>query len=96
MQIFYFLPCPSVNEKLGQTESDWTSSRVENLLVVDGKKKGCGGEDLEEAGSHREERYLDMYTLEDEMVVIRGRLPQEVAAPLEKALEAARETARGH
>ena len=30
-----------------------------------------------------------MYTDEDGMVVIRGRLPQEVAALLEKALEAA-------
>ena len=35
-----------------------------------------------------------MYTDEDGMVVIRGRLPQEVAAVVEKALEAAMDLLR--
>jgi hypothetical protein len=38
-------------------------------------RRASGVEDLGEARRHREERYLEMYTDEDGMVVIRGRLP---------------------
>jgi hypothetical protein len=64
-----------------------TASDVESLVRA--YRRTSRGEDLEEARRHREERYLDMYTDEDGMVVIRGRLPQEVAAVVEKALQAA-------
>jgi hypothetical protein len=64
-----------------------TASEVETLVRA--YRRAYRGEDLEEARRQRKERYLDMYTDEDGMVVIRGRLPQEVAALLEKALEAA-------
>jgi len=64
-----------------------TACDVETLVRA--YRRASRGEDLEEARRHREERYLDMYTDEDGMVVIRGRLPQEVAALVQKALEAA-------
>ena len=64
-----------------------TASHVER--VVRATRRACRGEDLEEVRRQREGRYLEMYTDDDGMVVIRGRLPQEVAAVLEKALEAA-------
>jgi hypothetical protein len=63
-----------------------TASDLESLVRA--YRRASRGEDLEEARRHREERYLDMYTDEDGMVVIRGRLPQEIAAVVEKALEA--------
>ncbi len=69
-----------------------TASDVESLVRA--YRRASRGEDSEEARRHREERYLDMYTDEDGMVVIRGRLPQEVAALLEKALEAAMDALR--
>ena len=69
-----------------------TASDVESLVRA--YRRASRGEDLEEARRHREERYLDMYTDEDGMVVIRGRLPQEVAALLEKALAAAMDSLR--
>lgn len=64
-----------------------TACDVERLVRA--YRRSSKGEDLEEARRHREERYLEMYTDDDGMVVIRGRLPQELAALLEKALEAA-------
>ncbi len=69
-----------------------TASDVESLVRA--YRRASRGEDLEEARRHREEKYLDMYTDEDGMVVIRGRLPQDVAALLEKALEAAMDSLR--
>ncbi len=69
-----------------------TASDVESLVRA--YRRASRGEDVEEARRHREERYLDMYTDEDGMVVIRGRLPQEVAALLEKALDAAMDSLR--
>jgi Domain of unknown function (DUF222) len=64
-----------------------TATHVERL--VRSYLRAGRGEDLEEARRQRQERYLEMFTDDDGMVVIRGRLPQEVAALLEKALEAA-------
>ncbi len=69
-----------------------TASDAESLVRA--YRRASRGEDLEEARRHREERYLEMYTDEDGMVVIRGRLPQEVAAVVEKALEAAMDLLR--
>ena len=69
-----------------------TASDVEALVRA--YRRASRGEDLEEARRHREERYLDMYPDEDGMVVIRGRLPKEVAAMVEKALEAAMDALR--
>ena len=66
-----------------------TACHVES--VVRAYRRGSRSGDVEEARRQREERYLDMYTDDEGMVVIRGRLPQEVAALLEKALEAAME-----
>jgi len=57
--------------------------------LVRAYRRACRGDDVEEARRRREERYLEMYTDDDGMVVIRGRLPQEIAAMLEKALAAA-------
>ncbi len=57
-----------------------TASDVESLVRA--YRRASRGEDLEEARQPREERYLDMYTDGDGRVVIRGRLPQEVAALL--------------
>jgi hypothetical protein len=54
-------------------------------------RRAARGGDLADTRRQGEERYLDMYTDDDGMVVVRGRLPQEVAALLEKALEAARD-----
>jgi hypothetical protein len=69
-----------------------TASDVETLVRA--YRTASRGEDLKEARRHRQERYLDMYTDEDGMVVIRGRLPQEVAALVQKALEAAMDALR--
>ena len=66
-----------------------TTEHVER--VVRGYRRACRVEGVEEARRHQAERYLEMYPDEDGMVVIRGRLPQEIAALLEKALEAAME-----
>jgi hypothetical protein len=64
-----------------------TASDVETLVRA--YRRATRGEDVAEARRQGEERYLDMYTDDDGMVVIRGRVPQEVAALLEKALDAA-------
>jgi len=64
-----------------------TACHVEKMVRA--YRRASKGDDLEEARRHRQERYLEMYTDDDGMVVIRGRLPREVAALLEKALEAA-------
>ena len=69
-----------------------TTEHVES--DVRGCRRAVRGEGLEEARRHREARYLEMYPDDDGMVVIRGRLPQEVAAPLEKALQAAMDALR--
>jgi len=69
-----------------------TACHVESLVRA--YRRGSRGEDLDTARRQREERYLDMYTDDDGMVVIRGRLPQEVAALLEKALDAAMDALR--
>ncbi len=64
-----------------------TACHVENLVRK--YRRATRAEDQEESRRQREERYLDMYTDDDGMVVIRGRLPQGVAALLRKALDAA-------
>jgi hypothetical protein len=64
-----------------------TASHVEKL--VRGYRRAIRLEEQGEAGRQRRERYLDWYTDEDGMLVIRGRLPAEVGACVIKALEAA-------
>lgn len=68
-------------------EARGTTEHVEK--VVRGYRRAEKGQDLEEARRHHEERHPDLIPNEGGMVVIRGRLPREVAALLEKALEAA-------
>jgi hypothetical protein len=69
-----------------------TTEHVES--VVRGYRRAVRGEGVDEVRRHREARYLEMYHDDDGMVVIRGRLPQEVAALLEKALQAAMDALR--
>ena len=64
-----------------------TACHMESLVRKYRRAVRGGGH--EEARRQRDERYLDMYIDDDGMVVIRGRLPQEVAALFEKALDAA-------
>jgi len=78
---------PENEEYLLYIAENGTACHVES--VVRKYRRATRGGGAEEARRQREERYLDMYTDDDGMVVIRGRLPQEVAAVLEKALEAA-------
>ncbi len=78
---------PENEHYLLYTAENGTACHVENLVRK--YRRATRAEDREEARRQREERYLDMYTDDDGMVVIRGRLPQEVAALLQKALDAA-------
>jgi hypothetical protein len=78
---------PDNEEYLLYIAENGTTEDVER--VVRGYRRASRDEDMEEARRHREERYLEMYPDDDGMVVIRGRLPREVAALVEKALEAA-------
>ena len=72
---------------------DGTASHVEKLVRAY-RRVGGRSEELEEAVRQQEERYLHVYTDEDGMVVIRGRLPPEEGACVLKALEAAMESLR--
>jgi hypothetical protein len=65
---------PANEEYLLYIAENGTASHVEGLVPA--YRRGSRGEDLEMARRHREERYLDMCTDDDGMVVIRGRLPQ--------------------
>jgi len=69
-----------------------TACHMESLVRK--YRRAARGGDVEEARLQRQERYLDMHTDDDGMVVIRGMLPQEVAALLEKALESAMDALR--
>ena len=78
---------PENEEYLLYIAENGTASHVESLVRK--YRRASRGADHIEARRQREEQYLDMYTDDDGMVVIRGRLPQEVASVLKKALDAA-------
>ncbi len=83
---------PQNEEYLLYIAENGTASDVESLVRA--YRRASKGEDEEEAKRHRRERYLDIYPDNDGMVVIRGRIPREVAAVLEKALDAAMDSIR--
>jgi len=70
-----------------------TASHIEKLVRV--YRSAKRGQDLEEVREQRERRYLDIFTDEDGMMVIRGRLPPEVGALVKKALEVAVSALKG-
>jgi len=78
---------PENEEYLLYIAENGTASHLESLVRK--YRRASRGADHIEASRQREEQYLDMYTDDDGMVAIRGRLPQEVASLLEKALDAA-------
>jgi len=83
---------PENEEYLLYLAENGTAGHLE--MVVRAYRRASRGDDPGEARRQREEQYLDTYTDDDGMVVIRGRLPQEVAGLLEKALEAAMDALR--
>jgi len=78
---------PENEEYLLYIAENGTASHMESLVRK--YRRATRGADHEEARRQREDQYLDTYTDNDGMVVIRGRLPQEIAALLGKALDAA-------
>ena len=66
-----------------------TASQVET--VVRAWRKADPDIERASARAHQRERYLQTYTDDDGMLVVRGRLPAEVGVVLVKALEAAGE-----
>ncbi len=66
---------------------DGTASHVEH--VVRCYRRCAGDEEQKLAQRQREKQYLQTYTDDDGMVVVRGRLPPEVGAMLQKALDTA-------
>ena len=66
---------------------DGTAGHVEKLVRAYRKANHC--EDIQEVRRQHEERYLKIYTDQDGMVVIQGRLPPESGALVKKALDAA-------
>jgi hypothetical protein len=78
---------PETESYLLYIAENGTACHMERL--VRSYQRVSRAEDPEEARRQREDRYLEIYPDDDGMVIIRGRLPREVAALLEKALEAA-------
>jgi hypothetical protein len=78
---------PETESYLLYIAENGTACHMERL--VRSYQRASRAEDPEEARRQREDRYLEIYPDDDGMVIIRGRLPREVAALLEKALEAA-------
>jgi len=69
-----------------------TADHVEKL--VRSYRRATSGAALDEAKRQQEERYLEVYTDDDGMMVIRGRLPPEIGCLVQKALDAAVEMIR--
>ena len=66
---------------------DGTAGHVERLVRY--YRKYGGDEEQQQVQRQRERQYLQTYTDDDGMVVVKGRLPSEVGAMLQKALDAA-------
>ena len=71
---------------------DGTASQLERLVRY--YRKYVGDEEQEQTQRQREKQYLQTYTDDDGMVVVRGRLPPEVGAMLQKALDTAADALR--
>jgi len=71
---------------------DGTASHVERLVRC--YRKYAGDEEQEQAGKQRQKQYLQTYTDDDGMFVVKGRLPPEVGAMLQKALDTAADALR--
>ena len=78
---------PENEPELLRIALEGTAGHVEKLVRA--YRKANRREEMEEVRRHRDERYLNIYTDEDGMVVIKGRLPPEIGALVKKALEAA-------
>ncbi len=80
----------SENEKeLLHIAEEGTAAHVEK--VVRAYRRVTRNEETENTIKQKEDRYLQIYTDEDGMVVIHGRLPPEIGACVKKSLEAAME-----
>ena len=66
---------------------DGTAGHVERLVRY--YRKYGGDEEQQQGQRQRERQYLQTYTDDDGMVVVKGRLPPEVGALLQQALDAA-------
>ena len=66
---------------------DGTAGHVERLVRY--YRKYGGDEEQQQVQRQREKQYLQTYTDDDGMVVVKGRLPPEVGALLQKALDEA-------
>ena len=80
---------PENEEKLLGVARGGTASQVEK--IVRAWRQVDAAQELRQANRHQERRYLQAYTDEDGMLVIRGRLSPEAGAAVLRALEAAQE-----
>ena len=71
---------------------DGTAGHLERLVRY--YRRYAGDEEQEQTQRQREKQYLQTYTDDDGMVVVRGRLPPEVGAMLQKALDTAADALR--
>ena len=71
---------------------DGTAGHLERLVRY--YRRYAGDEEQDQTQRQREKQYLQTYTDDDGMVVVRGRLPPEVGAMLQKALDTAADALR--
>ncbi len=84
---------PENEKELLHIAEEGTAAHVEK--VVRAYRRTTRIEEAENTIKQREERYLQIYTDDDGMVVIHGRLPAEIGACVKKALEAAVDALQG-
>ena len=78
---------PDNEQELLTMAKDGTASHLERLVRY--YRRYVGDEEQEQAQQQLRKQYLQTYTDDDGMLVIRGRLPPEVGARLQQALEVA-------
>jgi hypothetical protein len=78
---------PATEEELLAFARSGTAAHVERLVRLTRRVSDLA--DAEKEGCRHESRHLDLYTDEDGMVVVRGRLAPEAGAALGRALDAA-------
>jgi len=83
---------PDNEENLLVMARDGTAGHLEKLVRY--SRRYAGDEEQDQVQRQRQKQYLQTYTDEDGMVVVRGRLPPEVGAMLQQALNTAADALR--
>jgi len=78
---------PDNEENLLIMAKDGTAAQLERLVRY--YRKYVGDQEQQQAQRQRQKQYLQTYTDDDGMLVVKGRLPPEVGALLQNALDAA-------